>query len=240
VATADQTSGGSSVAITSATQVAGTQMFIGPDSAKSNVSQQAGRVYRATDTQVEYYSDGQQWVKFGVGSAQESVPQVRSAESPTNVLASESGVPTPTAHFSGPTHGEGADAFIGAALAPDGQVILAPNDSSNVGVVDVSGGSISYQSGPTHGEGGGAFRGAALAPDGQVILAPFDSSNVGVVDVSGGSVSYQSGPTHGEGGGAFQGAALAPDGQVILAPNGSSNVGVVAQSLSVAAATQTR
>jgi|APHM01.1.fsa_nt_gi hypothetical protein len=65
---AQQTSGGSSVAITSATQVAGTQMFIGPDSAKSNVSQQAGRVYRATDTQVEYYSDGTQWVKFGVGN----------------------------------------------------------------------------------------------------------------------------------------------------------------------------
>jgi hypothetical protein len=51
-------------------------MFIGPDSAKSNVSQQAGRVYRATDTQVEYYSNGTNWVKFGVGSTQERVPQV--------------------------------------------------------------------------------------------------------------------------------------------------------------------
>jgi hypothetical protein len=55
-------------------------MFIGPDSAKSSVSQQAGRVYRATDTQVEYYSDGTNWVKFGVGSDQESVPQVQTDE----------------------------------------------------------------------------------------------------------------------------------------------------------------
>ncbi len=44
------------------------------------------------------------------------------------------GTATPTAYFSGPTHGEGGDAFSGAALAPDGRVILAPFDSSNVGI----------------------------------------------------------------------------------------------------------
>jgi hypothetical protein len=68
--------GGSNVSITSATKVAGTELFIGPDSTKSNVSQQAGRVFRAVDTNVEYYSDGNQWVKFSVGSSQESVPAV--------------------------------------------------------------------------------------------------------------------------------------------------------------------
>ncbi len=81
---------------------------------------------------------------------------------------------------SGPAHGEGGDAFQGAAVAPSGQVILAPRDSSNVGVVDVSGGSVTYSSGPAHGEGGGAFVGATVAPSGQVILAPGGSSNVGV------------------------------------------------------------
>jgi hypothetical protein len=65
-------------------------------------------------------------------------------------------------------------------VAPSGQVILAPFDSSNVGVVDVSGGSVSYTSGPAHGEGSGAFIGATVAPSGQVILAPLNSSNVGV------------------------------------------------------------
>jgi hypothetical protein len=55
-------------------------MFIGPDSAKSNVSQEAGRVYRATDTEVEYYSDGTNWVKLSVGSTQESVPEVHTTE----------------------------------------------------------------------------------------------------------------------------------------------------------------
>jgi hypothetical protein len=49
-----------------------------------------------------------------------------------------------------------------------------------VGIVDTSGGSVTYQSGPAHGEGGNAFRGATVAPSGQVILAPRDSSNVGV------------------------------------------------------------
>lgn len=156
---AQQTSGGSSVAITSATRVAGTQMFIGPDSAKSNVSQEAGRVYRATDTQVEYYSDGTQWVKFGVGSTQEAVPQVRSEESPTNVLANQVGVSTPTAFRSSAAHGEGGNAFRGAALAPDGQVVLAPFNSSNVGLVDTSGSTVTYTSGPAHGEGGSAFIG---------------------------------------------------------------------------------
>jgi hypothetical protein len=69
-------SGGSNVAITSATQVAGTQLFIGPDTTKSNVSQQEGRVFQAVDTQVRYYSDGSQWVKLGLGSDQEAVPNV--------------------------------------------------------------------------------------------------------------------------------------------------------------------
>ncbi|MFT8016128.1 hypothetical protein ACMYL1_23150, partial [Salmonella enterica subsp. enterica serovar Enteritidis] len=76
----------------------------------------------------------------------------------------------------------GAAAFLGAALAPDGRVILAPFNSTNVGIFDPS--DDSYTSGPAHGEGAAAFLGAALAPDGRVILAPFNSSNVGIFDPS--------------------------------------------------------
>ena len=123
---------------------------------------------------------------------------------------------------SGPAHGEGSKAFRRAALAPDGRVIFAPFDSSNVGIFDPS--DNSYTSGPAHGEGSNAFRGAALAPDGRVIFAALDSSNVGIFDPS--DNSYTSGPAHGEGSGAFRGAALAPDGRVIFAPYDSSNVGI--------------
>jgi len=93
-------------------------------------------------------------------------------------LIRDNPVPTPTCYFGGPAHGEGGGAFMGAALAPDGRVILAPFGSSNVGIFDPS--DNSYTSGPAHGEGGNAFMGAALAPDGRVIFAPFDSSNVGI------------------------------------------------------------
>ena len=131
-------------------------------------------------------------------------------------------IPTPTAYMSGPAHGEGGTAFQGATLAPDGRVVFAPRDSSNVGIFDPSDGS--YTSGPTHGEGGLAFFGATLAPDGRVVFAPFNSSNVGIFDPSDGS--YTSGPAHGEGGAAFIGAMLAPDGRVVFAPRDSSNVGI--------------
>jgi len=136
-------------------------------------------------------------------------------------LFSEPGWADPL-YRSGPAHGEGGGAFQGAALAPDGRVILAPRNSSNVGIFDPA--DDTYTSGPAHGEGGGAFVGAALAPDGRVIFAPYDSSNVGIFDPA--DDTYTSGPAHGEGGDAFQGAALAPDGRVILAPYDSSNVGI--------------
>jgi len=87
-------------------------------------------------------------------------------------------IPTPTAYFSGPAHGEGSGAFRGATLSPDGRVVFAPFDSSNVGIFDPS--TDSYTSGPAHGEGSSAFQGATLAPDGRVVFAPTDSSNVGI------------------------------------------------------------
>ena len=143
-------------------------------------------------------------------------------------------VETPTAYQSGPAHGEVGDAFFGATLSPDGRVIFAPFDSSNVGIFDPT--DDSYTSGPAHGEGGGAFIGATLSPDGRVIFAPFNSSNVGIFDPA--NDSYISGPAHGEGNTAFIGATLSPDGRVIFAPRDSSNVGTLAQLLDIATAKQ--
>ena len=100
-------------------------------------------------------------------------------DSPTGTYGKTIAAPTPTAYFSGPAHGEGGNAFRGATLAPDGRVVFAPTNSSNVGIFDPS--DDSYVSGPAHGEGGGAFIGATLALDGRVVFAPFDSSNVGIV-----------------------------------------------------------
>ena len=179
------------------------------------------------------YDDATQTVGDGTTSADHAsvntvdVTITKSITDPTgnttnSKLIHDNPVPTPTCYFGGPAHGEGAGAFRGAALAPDGRIIFAPGNSSNVGIFDPSDGS--YTSGPAHGEGAGAFIGAALAPDGRVILAPYDSSNVGIFDPS--DNSYTSGPAHGEGGNAFRGAALAPDGRVILAPRDSSNVGI--------------
>lgn len=50
------------------------RMWIGPDSAKSSVDPEAGSVYIATNTNVDYYGDGDVWTIRGVGSSQQPVP----------------------------------------------------------------------------------------------------------------------------------------------------------------------
>lgn len=52
------------------------RQWIGPDSAKSNVDPNDGRLYVATDTEVEYYGDNNQWNLRSVGSSQKPVPSV--------------------------------------------------------------------------------------------------------------------------------------------------------------------
>lgn len=72
---ADGTIYGGIMALNEAYNVSG-DLWIGPDSAKGNVAAESGRVYMASDTQVEYYGDGGGWVKMGVGSPSEPVPAV--------------------------------------------------------------------------------------------------------------------------------------------------------------------
>jgi len=133
--------------------------------------------------------------------------------------------PTPTAYSSGPAHGEGSAAFKGATVAPDGRVVFAPSNSSNVGLFDPA--TDTYSSGPAHGEGGAAFKGATVAPDGQVVFAPSNSSNVGLFDPT--TDTYISGPAQGQPDFTFNGVTVTPDRQVVFAPSNSSNVGLVSQ-----------
>jgi hypothetical protein len=51
-------------------------VWIGPDSAKANVNANAGNVYMASDTQIDYYGDGGSWTKLGVGSSSERTPSI--------------------------------------------------------------------------------------------------------------------------------------------------------------------
>ena len=83
-------------------------------------------------------------------------------------------------YIAGPTHGQGANAFAGAALAPNGKIIFAPHDSENVGIYDPV--ANTYTAGPVHSQGAAAFAGAALAPNGKIIFAPYSSANVGVYE----------------------------------------------------------
>jgi len=68
---------GGTMALEEATKVAG-DLWIGPDSAKSDVSAEAGRVYMASDTSVDYYGDNDSWTKRDVGSESEPVPNTYS------------------------------------------------------------------------------------------------------------------------------------------------------------------
>lgn len=66
---------GGTMALSEAFNVSG-DLWIGPDSARSNVDANSGRVYLASDTQVQYYGDNGSWTKMGIGSSQEPVPSI--------------------------------------------------------------------------------------------------------------------------------------------------------------------
>lgn len=55
-------------------------LWIGPDSAKDTVAANSGRLYKATDTQVEYVADSGSWNLQGIGSSTQPVPSVTAEE----------------------------------------------------------------------------------------------------------------------------------------------------------------
>lgn len=73
---------GGQMALSQSYNVAGS-LWIGPESARTNVDADSGRIYVASDTQVEYYGDGSSWTKMGVGSDQEPVPSVSTEDATT-------------------------------------------------------------------------------------------------------------------------------------------------------------
>lgn len=82
-------------------------------------------------------AQGREWLFDSVNTKDHTINQ--SYTDPTGYqqarkLVGAKPIPTPTAYFSGPAHGEAGNAFIGATLAPDGRVVFAPSASSNVGI----------------------------------------------------------------------------------------------------------
>ena len=126
-------------------------------------------------------------------------------------------------YVDGPAHGKGANAFSGATLLPDDNVLLVPIVSPNIGIYNPKTGQ--YTDGPAHGKGADAFSGGVLLPDGNVLLAPRSSPNIGIYNPRAGQ--YTDGPAHGKGAGVFFGVTLLPDGNVLLAPRSSPNIGIV-------------
>lgn len=62
-------------------------IWVGPDSAKSNVAADSGNLYLASNTDVDYYGDGGNWVLRNVGSASKSVPEIHSQSHVTEVAS---------------------------------------------------------------------------------------------------------------------------------------------------------
>jgi hypothetical protein len=83
VVSGDDSVSGGTMTLNQAYNTAG-DLWQGPDSAKSNVSPDEGRLYVAVDTQIEYYGDGSVWQKMGIGSQAEPVPSVSTNNATVN------------------------------------------------------------------------------------------------------------------------------------------------------------
>ena len=123
----------------------------------------------------------------------------------------------------GPAHGRGnSNVFYGGVLLPNGNVVLVPRNSPNIGLYNPA--TNVYTDGPTHGRGEFAFDGGLLLPDGRVFLAPRISATIGLYNPA--TNTYTNGPAHGRGANAFAGSVLLPDGNVLLVPLVSPNIGL--------------
>jgi hypothetical protein len=124
----------------------------------------------------------------------------------------------------GPISAQGMGSFSGAVLAPNGNVIFAPQ-LSNIGVYNpsyvtsIAGGYSNVRCG---------FQGVAggvLLPTGNIIFPPSAQGNVVMFDPTALTVSNVQPKAIGADG--FRGATLVPSGQVIFSPLNTANVGVL-------------
>lgn len=104
-------------------------LWIGPDSAKGNVDAKSGRVYLASDTQVEYYGDSGSWTKLGVGSSSEPVPSVHTDETSIggSAIAVSSGSAT---DLQTALNNYDAVRVVGTITVSDGTQITVPDNTT--------------------------------------------------------------------------------------------------------------
>jgi hypothetical protein len=88
---------------------------------------------------------------------------------------------TPSAYtnISAEARSGGTNAFLGGALLPSGNIICAPYESRNVGMIDPV--ALTYSNSTPVG-GGSKFMGCSLTISGQVVFAPASAANVGVLN----------------------------------------------------------
>lgn len=126
---------GGNAALSQAYNVADTKLWVGPDSAKGTVSAESGRLYYASDTQVQYVGDSGSWVLQGIGSSSQPVPSVTTEQMDNVRYAS---------NFNGANGREQIQAAIDDIPSGEtGEVVIGP-----VGPDDVSGSSGSIGIGP--------------------------------------------------------------------------------------------
>jgi hypothetical protein len=129
-------------------------------------------------------------------------------------LTSTIGVFTP-----GPIHGEGDNAFTGGSILSNGTVVMAPWDSSNVGLYIPS--TETYFQGPSRIDlNAGAFIDAVTLQNDTVILIPNNSPHIGIYEPI--TNTFIQGP---DTPGGFYTGILLDNGTVILLPRTGDNFG---------------
>ena len=93
-------------------------------------------------------------------------------------VSSNVGVWNPSAGtFSNVSTGAPASSFRGGVLLPTGNVVLVPQTSANVGLINGTTRAYSNVTGSV-----GGFSGGVLVPDGRVVFVPNTAANVGILE----------------------------------------------------------
>ncbi len=114
-------------------------LWIGPDSAKGDVVAESGRLYMATDTQIDYYGDGNGWVEMGVGSSSKPVPDGHFGSLNTDEGYTETVPDDPTAI-------PNTD-WVSQNASGGPEVVASPGDDLQTKVNDAQGGRLLLEAG---------------------------------------------------------------------------------------------
>ena len=115
-------------------------------------------------------------------------------------------------------HGQSRNTyFVGSVLAPNGNVILIPEISVNIGIYNPI--TNTYTNGVAHGQGDYAYRCGVLLPNGNILLCPDQSTTIGIYNPI--TNVLTAGPVHGQGGNSLNVPILLPNGNVLFSPYNS-------------------